>query len=65
MHLIRCDAVKPGGKQFADVRKEVEDAAGPRVAGEAGRAWSGVSPRVEYSRGVPHFQPGTHELAAP
>ena len=26
VHLIRCDEVKPGGKQLADVRTELEDA---------------------------------------
>ena len=26
MHLIRCDAVAPGRKQLADVRREVEAA---------------------------------------
>jgi hypothetical protein len=64
VHLIRCEAVRPGGKQLADVRKEVEDALARELL-EKLAALERRSTAVEYSRGVPHFQPGTHELAAP
>ena len=64
VHLILCDAITPGGKQLADVRKEVEDALARELL-EKLAVLERRSTKVEYSRGVPHFQPGTHELATP
>jgi len=62
VHLIRCDAIEPGTRQLADVRKEVEDG----VARELMEKLAQVERRfvaVKYRGGFPHFQPGTHELA--
>ncbi len=61
VHLIRCDAVQPGAKQLADCRKEVEDALARELLDKLS-ALERRSTKVEYRAGVPHFQPGTHEL---
>ena len=64
MHLICCDAVTPGRKQLADVRREVEAALARELLDKLARTERGYT-AVKYGAGVPHFQPGTHELAAP
>ena len=61
VRLIRCDAVQPGSKQLADVRKEVE-AALARELLEKLADLERRSTAVKYRGGVPHFAPGTHEL---
>lgn len=62
VHLIRCDEVKPGGKQLADVRKELEDALSQELLEKLAKVQREYTP-VEYTGVLPHFKPGTHELA--
>ena len=64
VRLIRCDAVTPGDKQLADVRKEVEEGLARELL-EKVAAVEGYFTEVKVRGGVPHFKPGTHELAAP
>ena len=59
--LIRCDEIKPGDKQLADVRKELEDAVSQELLDKLAGAQRERTP-VEYTGLLPHFKPGTHEL---
>jgi parvulin-like peptidyl-prolyl isomerase len=61
IHLIRCDEIKPGDKQLADVRKELEDALSHELLRKLAAAQRQHTP-VEYTGVLPHFKPGTHEL---
>jgi hypothetical protein len=61
VHLIRCDRIKPGGKQVAEVRQDLEDA----LAAELLDKLSTLERRrtsVKYEKVPPHFKPDTHEL---
>jgi parvulin-like peptidyl-prolyl isomerase len=61
VHLIRCDEVKPGTKQLADVRREVEEALDRELLEKLAAAERRTTP-VKYTAAWPHFKPGTHEL---
>jgi peptidyl-prolyl cis-trans isomerase C len=62
VHLIRCDAVKPGDKKFADVLQQIEDGLARQLLEELAAQQSRHS-TVEYTGAWPHFKPGTTELA--
>ena len=62
VHLIRCDEITPGDKKLADVRKELEDALRRELLEKLANAQRQYSP-VEYTDVLPHFKPGTHDLA--
>ena len=64
VHLIRCDAIRPGTKQPADVRKELEEA----LARELLEKIAHLEIRhthVEFTGKAPYFKPGTRELVTP
>ena len=62
VHLIRCDAVKPGDKKFADVLQQIEDGLARQLLEELA-AQQFLHSTVEYTGAWPHFKPGTTELA--
>jgi len=64
VHLIRCDEIKPGTKQLADVRKELEDALARDLLEKLARFEERHTP-VEFTGTWPHFKPGTRELVVP
>ncbi|HUT93458.1 MAG TPA: peptidylprolyl isomerase [Thermoguttaceae bacterium] len=64
VHLIRCDEIRPGSKQLADVRKEVEAALARELLDKLARFEQKQTP-VEYTGKWPHFKPGTRELIVP
>ena len=64
IHLIRCDESKPGTKQLAEVRKEVGDALARELLDKLA-AIERNRTAVKYTGALPHFKPGTHELAPP
>jgi parvulin-like peptidyl-prolyl isomerase len=64
VHLIRCDEVKPGAKQLADVREQVEDAVARELLEKIVELEKRHT-RVELTGKWPHFKPGTRELVEP
>jgi parvulin-like peptidyl-prolyl isomerase len=62
VHLIKCTEIKPGARGLAEVRGELEQAAGRYLF-----RWIAERERpratIEYTEGVPHFKPGTKTLA--
>jgi len=64
VHLIRCDEIRPGSKQLADVRKELEAALARELLDKLARFEQKQTP-VEFTGKWPHFKPGTRELVAP
>jgi peptidyl-prolyl cis-trans isomerase C len=64
MHLIRCNEAKPGKKQLADVRKEVEAALERELLDKLATLQREQTP-VKYTDHWPHFKPGTRELEKP
>lgn len=62
VHLIRCLEVLPGKKSWQDARGEVETAM-KRYLFEWAAGQERRSAEIQFSAGVPHFQPGTQELA--
>jgi parvulin-like peptidyl-prolyl isomerase len=64
VHLIRCDAIRPGTKQLADVRKELEDALARELLDKIARLEERRTP-VRFTGKAPHFKPGTRELIVP
>jgi len=64
VHLIRCDAVRPGTKQLADVRKELDDALARELLAKIVRLEQRRTP-VLYTGKSPYFRPGTREMVAP
>jgi parvulin-like peptidyl-prolyl isomerase len=64
VHLIRCDAIRPGTKQLADVRKELEDALARELLDRIARLEDRHTP-VRFTGKSPHFKPGTRELIVP
>lgn len=64
VHLIRCDEIRPGSKQLADVRDEVETALARELLDKLARFEQKQTP-VEYTGKWPYFKPGTRELVAP
>jgi len=61
VHLIRCDEIRPGSRQLADVRKEVEAALARELLDKLARFEQKQTP-VEFTGKWPHFKPGTREL---
>ena len=61
VHLIRCDAIRPGGKKLADVRKELEDALARELLEKLARVELRYTP-VEFTGKLPHFKVGSREL---
>ena len=59
--LIRCDDIKPGSRQLADVRKDLEDALASELLDKLATLQRRHTP-VKYESVLPHFRPGTHEL---
>ncbi len=64
VHLIRCDSVRPGKKELADVLQQVEDGLARQLLEELA-AHQRQRCRVQYTGAWPHFKPGTTELAPP
>jgi len=64
VHLIRCDAVWPGKKQLADVRREVDDALARELLSKIARLEERRTP-VRFTGKTPYFKPGTRELVVP
>ncbi len=61
VHLIRCDATRPGDRELADVRKEVEEALARELL-EKLADLEREHTEVRYTGAVPHFDPGTRDL---
>ena len=61
VHLIRCDAIRPGAKSLADVRKEVADALARKLLQELSQVERRFS-EVKYTGAMPYFRPGTREV---
>lgn len=64
VHLIRCDAVRPGTKQLAEVRKELEDALARDLLNKLARLEERRT-AVRFTGKAPYFKPGTRELIVP
>ncbi len=64
VHLIRCDAIRPGAKKLSDVRKELEDALARELLEKLAQVELRHTP-VEFTGRWPYFRPGTHELEVP
>ena len=64
VHLIRCDAVKPGSKPLAEVRNQIEEALARELIDKLARLEREHTP-VKFTGKAPHFKPGTRELVAP
>ena len=64
VHLIRCDAVRPGTKKLSDVRKELEEALSRELLEKLAQVELRHTP-VEFTGKLPHFQPGTCQLVTP
>jgi len=64
VHLIRCESIRPGTKQIADVRKELEEALARELLDKIARLEEHHTP-LEFSGKVPHFKPGTRDLVTP
>jgi peptidyl-prolyl cis-trans isomerase C len=64
VHLIRCDEIVPGSKVWTEVREQLTEALARELLGRLARVQQGYS-RVEFTGKVPHFKPGTRELAVP
>ncbi len=64
VHLIRCDEIKPGSRQPADVRPELEEALGRDLLEKLARHERQHAP-VEFTGAAPYFKPATRELVAP
>jgi parvulin-like peptidyl-prolyl isomerase len=62
VHLIRCLEIKPGQKTLQEVLDEVE-AAMIRYLFDWTASRADSQARIQYTGAVPHFQPGTKELA--
>jgi parvulin-like peptidyl-prolyl isomerase len=64
VHLIRCDEIKPGAKQLADVREQVEAALARKLMEKIVQLEKRHT-RVELTGKWPYFKPGTRELVEP
>ena len=64
VHLVRCDAIRPGGKKLADVRKELEDALARELQDNLARLEISYT-RVVFTGKLPHFKLGTRDLVTP
>ena len=57
VHLIRCDEIRPGSKQLADARSQVEQALGRELLEKLARFEQKQTP-VEFTGKWPYFKPG-------
>jgi len=64
VHLIRCDAIKPGTKSLADARAELEEALARELFEKLARIERKHTP-VRFTGKAPYFKPGTEELVLP
>lgn len=64
VHLIRCDGLKPGSKQLADVRKELEEALARELLEKLAQVERQYT-RVEFTGAAPYFKPLTRDLVVP
>lgn len=64
VHLVRVDAIEPGSKRLADVRKEVDEALAGELLAKLAEVQRRHSP-VKYTGAAPYFKPGTRQLIAP
>ena len=64
VHLIRCDAIRPGAKPLAAVRKQLEDALARELLEKIARL-EGHHTSVHFTGKAPYFQPGTRDLVMP
>jgi parvulin-like peptidyl-prolyl isomerase len=62
IHLIQCVDVKPGDKQWSDVKKELSIAV-TRYLFDWVSDQQRKQAKIEIAQGVPHFRAGTTELA--
>ncbi len=64
VHLIRCDAIKPGAKSRDDARAELEEALARELFEKLARIQQKHTP-VRFTGKAPYFKPGTEELVLP
>lgn len=64
VHLIRCDGVKPGPRQLAEARKEVEQDLARELLEKLAAAQRPFTP-VKYTGTSPHLAPETPQGGAP
>jgi parvulin-like peptidyl-prolyl isomerase len=64
VHLVRCDAIRPGRKGVADVRKQLEEALARELLDKIARLEEHHT-AVQFSGNAPHFKPGARELIVP
>lgn len=64
VHLIRCDGVEPGGKQWTEVRDEI-DRCLKRELLERLAQFQAARTAPQYTGRVPYLKPGTRELVVP
>jgi parvulin-like peptidyl-prolyl isomerase len=64
VHLIRCNAIKPGSKKWTEVREQLETALARELLDRLARVQQRYTP-VEFTGKAPYFKPGTRELVLP
>ncbi len=64
VHLICCDEIKPGSKEWTEVREPLEKALSRELLDRMARNQQRYTP-VEFTSKAPHFKPGTRELVLP
>jgi len=64
VHLIRVDEIRPGEKQLADVREQVEDSLARELTRKLADHERARTP-VKFTGRGPYFQPGTRQLVVP
>ena len=64
VHLIRCDEIEPGSRQWAAVRPQLQKALARELLGRLARVQQRHTP-VKFTGKAAYFKPGTRELAVP
>lgn len=64
VHLIRCEAIKPGAKQQEEVREHLEEALGRELLDKIARLEQRHTP-VAFTGKAPYFKPDSRELILP
>jgi parvulin-like peptidyl-prolyl isomerase len=64
VHLIRCDEIRPGNKQWSEVRNELQQALARQLIDKLS-ALQHHNSSVEFTGKAPYFKPGTRELVVP
>ena len=64
VHLIRCNEIKPGKKELADVRQQLQEALARELIDKLSRLERRYTP-VKFTGAGPHFEAGTRKLAVP